>query len=255
MGNNSGVRGKLATGKAAAVGILLAAAALVPASAGTSVAASVNFAPQGVHYADSIWGGYAVQGSNFTNITGSWTEPTVTCNSRNDLFAPWVGIDGYGNNTVEQTGVQTDCSSGRPVLSGWYEMYPAAPVYYSNAVSQGDKFTASVVYNGSRSYTLTLSDTTKGWTQHVTKTITAQNTTAEAVIESPTSSYPSFSKLSFTGITVNGSAFANYAPDALTSGGYGPGPLSGGSFSMTPGFGPHAQHNTAVAARTGGIRY
>jgi Peptidase A4 family len=254
MGINSGVRGKLAKGKAAAVGLLLAAA-LVPASAGTSVAASVGFGPQTVHPHDSIWGGYAAAGSGFTTISGSWTEPSVTCNTTDDLFAPWVGIDGYGNETVEQTGVQTDCSSGRPVLSGWYEMYPAAPVYYSNAVSQGDKFTASVVFNGGSSYTLTLSDTTKGWSQHVTKSISAENATAEAVIESPTSSYPSFSKLTFTGVTVNGSPFEDYDPDALVSGGYGPGAMSGGTFSMTPGFGAAHGSTEHSAARPGTIRY
>jgi Peptidase A4 family len=259
MGINAGVRGKLVRSRAVATGLLLAAA-LVPASAGTSAAAAVGFGPQGVHYADSIWGGYAVSGSNgeFTTISGSWTEPTVTCNTTDDLFAPWVGIDGYGNETVEQTGVQTDCSSGRPVLSAWYEMYPANPVYFSNSIAQGDKFTASVVSNGSHSYTLTISDTTKGWSQHVTKTLSsAKNATAEAVIESPTDSYPSFSKLSFTGITVDGQAFANYGPDALDSGGYGPSALSGGNFSMTPGFDGIRQgaHAEATTAQPGTIRY
>ncbi|MDI5965248.1 G1 family endopeptidase [Streptomyces sp. SL13] len=260
MGMNSGVRGKLAKGKVAAAGLLLAAA-LVPASAGTSVAAA-TFGPQshGTHYADSIWGGYAVSGSDgeFTKISGSWTEPSVTCNSTNDLFAPWVGIDGYGTETVEQTGVQTDCSSGKPVLSAWYEMYPASPVYWSNAVSQGDKITASVVASG-KSYTLTLSDTTKSWTKTVTKSLSsAENATAEAVIESPTGSYPSFSKLSFTGITVNGNSFSTYDPDALVSGGYGPSTLSGGSFNMTPGFNgvkAGATHATEPAAAPGTIRY
>lgn len=251
MGMNSSVRGKLVRGKAAAVGVLLAAA-LIPAGAGTSVAAAAGFGPQTVHPHDSIWGGYAASGSGFTTISGSWTEPSATCNSTNDLFAPWIGIDGYGTNTVEQTGVQTDCSSGQPVLSGWYEMYPAAPVYYSNAVSQGDSISASVVYQGSSSYTLTLTDNTKGWTQHVTKSISgAENATAEAVIESPTGSYPSFSKLNFSGITVNGSAFANYGPDALVSGGYGPSALSGGNFSMTPGF----RGTTAHVATHGAVRY
>ncbi len=253
MGINSGVRGKFAKTRLAAAGILLAAV-MIPAGAGTSAAASVGFGPHVSSHEDSIWGGYAVQGSGFTTISGSWTEPAVTCNSFDDLFAPWVGIDGYGNETVEQTGVATDCSSGSPELAAWYEMYPAAPVYYSNPVSQGDKFTASVVYNGSSSYTLTISDTTKGWTQHVTKSLSADNATAEAVIESPTSSYPSFSKLTFTGITVNGQAFANYGPDALDSGGYVPGPLSGGSFSMAPGFGAHSTvHHTPT--RSGAIRF
>ncbi len=257
MGTNSGARRRFHKGGVATAGLLLAAA-LVPAGAGTSAAAGVAFGPQahGTHYADSIWGGYAVSGTKgaFTSISGSWTEPTVTCRTSNDLFAPWVGIDGYGTNTVEQTGVQTDCSSGRPVLSAWYEMYPAAPVYFSNAVSQGDSFTASVVATSAHAYTLTISDTTKGWTRQVNKTLSSSmNATAEAVIESPTSSYPSFSKLSFTGVTVNGRNFSAYAPDALVSGGYGPSALSGGSFTMTPGF--NGVRLPAAHATGGAIRY
>jgi Peptidase A4 family len=250
MGKNSGARGTFAKGKAAAAGMLLAAA-LVPATAGTSVAAA-SFGPQAVHPHDSNWGGYVAQGS-FSSISGSWTEPSVTCNSTNDLFAPWVGLDGYGSDTVEQTGVQTDCSSGSPVLSAWYEMYPAAPVYWSDAVSEGDSFTASVNSNGGGSYTLTLTDNTKGWSHTINQSLSADNASAEAVIESPTGSYPSFNELDFSGVTVDGQPFADSNPGALDSGGYGPGPLSGGNFSMTPGADiAHTQHS---ATRPGTIRY
>src|SRR4051794_7230508 len=123
----------------------LVAAALATASlaTGTAVAATapVGFGPHvsfghgaGSSFSGGNWGGYASFGS-WTTATASWTEPSVTCRSSNDLFAPWVGIDGDGSSTVEQTGVATDCSSGRPVYQAWYEMYPAAPVYYSNAIS------------------------------------------------------------------------------------------------------------------------
>jgi hypothetical protein len=249
MGITSG-RGKFAKGKAAAAGLLLAAA-LVPASAGTSMAA--GFAPQTHRFEDSNWGGYAATGS-FSSVTGSWVEPSVTCNSTNDLFAPWVGIDGFNSSTVEQTGVQTDCSSGGPVLSAWYEMYPAAPVYWSDAVSQGDHISASVQHTSGTNYTLTLSDTTKGWSHTINKSLSASNASAEAVIESPTSSYPSFSSLTFTGVNFNGEPLSDYSLTDLESGGYGPTGLSGSSFSMVPGFGTHhgAQQSTA---RTGTIRY
>lgn len=251
MGKNSGARGTFTKGKAAAAGMLLAAA-LVPATAGTSVASSVGFGPQSVHPHDSNWGGYVAQGS-FSSISGSWTEPSVSCNSTNDLFAPWVGLDGYGSDSVEQTGVQTDCSSGSPVLSAWYEMYPAAPVYWNDAVSEGDSFSASVVSNGGGSYTLKLTDNSRGWSHTINQNLDADNASAEAVIESPTGSYPSFSQLNFSGVTVDGQAFANVNPGALDSGGYAPGPLSGGNFSMAPGFGTtHAKHG---AARSGAIRY
>ncbi|WP_269857325.1 G1 family glutamic endopeptidase [Streptomyces sp. RPT161] len=254
MGTNAGTRRKRFTGRAAAAGLLLAAAALVPAGAGTSAAvASTGFGPHAGRFQDSNWGGYVATGS-FSTISGSWTEPHVTCNSSNDLFAPWVGLDGYGSQTVEQTGVQTDCSSGSPVLSAWYEMYPAAPVYWNDPVSEGDSITASVVSNGGGSYTLTLTDNTKGWTEHVDQNLGAENVSAEAVIESPTQSYPSFSQLDFSGVTVDGQSFDATNPQSFTSGGYSPGPLSGGSFSMTPG-GGLARTPHAPAKRPSVIRY
>ncbi|MFC1418904.1 G1 family glutamic endopeptidase [Streptacidiphilus cavernicola] len=184
----------------------------------------------------SPWGGYAATGSGFTSITGSWTEPAVTCNSRNNLFAPWVGIDGYGSQTVEQTGVETSCSSGRPVYRAWYEMYPAQPVYLSNPVSVGDSFTGTVTTTaGSGSYRLTLVDNTKGWSYTTTQRLRGANVSAEAIIESPTQSYPSFNAVTFTGITVNGNTFSAYRPIALASGQYVPTALNGGTFSLIPG--------------------
>ncbi|WEO93443.1 G1 family glutamic endopeptidase [Streptomyces sp. FXJ1.172] len=253
MGTNAGTRRNRFTGRAAAAGLLLAAAALVPAYAGSSAAAaSTGFGPHAGGFQDSNWGGYVATGS-FGTITGSWTEPHVTCTSRNDLFAPWIGLDGYGSQTVEQAGVQADCSSGSPVFSAWYEMYPAAPVYWNDPVSEGDSITASVVSNGGGSYTLTLTDNTRRWTEHADRNLGAYNASAEAVIESPTQSYPSFSKLDFSGVTVDGQPFDATHPQALASGGYAPGPLSGGFFSMTPSGVTRAPH--APAERPAVIRY
>ncbi|MEV6009120.1 G1 family glutamic endopeptidase [Streptomyces sp. NPDC051976] len=224
-----------------------AAALLALSCAGLTVPATAAAAPAvtfgSAHYAhplhgfsgDSNWGGYIATGSRFTSVTGSWTMPHVTCNSSNDLYAPWIGIDGYGSQTVEQTGVQVDCSSGSPQYSGWYEMYPAAPRYFSNPVSAGDAFTASVTDTGGGSYTLKLTDTTKGWTKTATSRLSARDASAEAVIESPTGSYPSFSRQDFSGITVNGRSFATYGPQAIDSGPYTETALNGGSFSIIPG--------------------
>ncbi|MCQ4079838.1 G1 family endopeptidase [Streptomyces sp. RB6PN25] len=250
MGTQSGTRQNITFGprrsRMTAAAMLLAAVTLAPASAGQAAASAAGFGPLAAPFQDSNWGGYVATGS-FSSISGSWTEPQVTCNSSNDLFAPWVGLDGYGSQTVEQTGVQTDCSSGQPVLSAWYEMYPASPVYWSDPVSEGDSLSASVVSNGGGNYTLTLTDNTKGWSEHTTQNLSAQNASAEAVIESPTSSYPSFSRLDFSGVTVDGQAFDAANPQALDSGGYVPGPLSSGSFSMMPGGAvarTHVQHGT-----------
>lgn len=216
---------------AAALG---AAALMLPQSPARTAAAAADFGPQAGPLQASNWGGYIAQGT-FTSISGSWTQPHVTCNSTDDLFAPWLGLDGFGSRTVEQTGVETDCSSGTPVLSAWYEMYPAPPVQWSDPVAEGDHITASVVSKGIGRYTLTLTDDTRGWTEHTDQILIAKHVSAEAVIESPTQSYPSFSRLDFSGLTVNGRPFDSAKPQPFSSGGYTPGPLSGGSFSLTPG--------------------
>ncbi|MBC3843378.1 hypothetical protein GXW82_33670 [Streptacidiphilus sp. 4-A2] len=230
-------RAKALTLAAAAV----LATALLPAGAAAATGAPFGYAPVGLASAhgsqwasSSPWGGYVATGSGFTSITGSWIEPAVTCTSSNNLFAPWVGIDGYGSQTVEQTGAQVSCSSGSPVYSAWYEMYPANPVYLSNPVAAGDSFTGSVTATGSSKYLITLTDNTQGWTYSTTKRLSAQDVSAEAIIESPTQSYPKFTATKFSGITVNGKVFSSYNPLPLSSGGYSPTALSGGAFSLVP---------------------
>ncbi|PYC73578.1 hypothetical protein C7C46_25050 [Streptomyces tateyamensis] len=188
----------------------------------------------GHRYAGGVWGGYVAQGSGFRSVTGSWTMPDVRCNTTADLFAPWIGIDGYGSQTVEQTGVQVDCSGGYPAYSAWYEMYPAPPVFWSNPVDAGDAFTASVTTSGNGSYLLKLTDTTKGWTRSITKSLRGRNVSAEAVIESPSQSYPSFDELDFSGITVNGRVFDSAYPQPLDSGQYTETALSNGAFAIVP---------------------
>ena len=210
-------------------------AGIVTAPASSAQPATASFAP--IHSTAAVhshrvggtfnedggnWSGYAATGSGFTSVSATWNEPTVTCNSRNDLYAPWVGIDGFGSSSVEQTGVATDCSSGRAVYQAWYEMYPAAPVYYTNAVSGGDSFTGKVTRSGT-TYTLTITDNTKGWTKTTTKTGRDANSSAEFILESPTAAYPRFGTVTFTGASVNGTALSSFNPvalDASNSGGF-----------------------------------
>ncbi len=205
-----------------------ATAAMMSAPAAAVASTSVTFAPshasvsakhvRGFNINGYNWGGYAATGSGFTSVSATWTEPTATCSSTNDLYAPWVGLDGYGSSTVEQTGVQTDCSSGKPVDSMWYEMYPANPVYPSAStypVSAGNQIHASVVYSSSK-FTLTLQNVSRGWTYTISKTLrTAKRLSAEVIIESPTAAYPNFGTVSFTNCQVNGTSLGSFSPVAM----------------------------------------
>jgi hypothetical protein len=233
--------------------VLAATAALLgPATAAPAVATTFAPAHHPTHAALRTvggtyningynWGGYAATGS-FTSVSATWSEPSVKCNSTKDLYAPWVGLDGYSSSTVEQTGVATDCSSGSAVDQAWYEMYPANPVYLSSSsypVKAGDSIHASVTY-ASSSFTLAISDTTRGWSYSTKKSLSsARRVNAEAIIESPPAKYPNFGTLTFTSVTANGSPIGNYNPVAMdpsTGSTYEAhaSALSGGnSFSMT----------------------
>ena len=226
----------------------LGGAALVTGMITTPAHASLAFGVDSHHHHRNVggtfnqnggnWSGYVATGNSFTSVSASWTEPAVTCNSSNDLYAPWVGIDGYGSDSVEQTGVATDCSSGSPAYQAWYEMYPQSPVYYNDPVAAGDSFTASVTTDGNGNYTMTITDNSQGWTESTPGSFQGQNASAEAILESPSAAYPNFGAVDFSNFTINGSAADDFGPtalDASNDNGFEDhtGPLSGGSFAVT----------------------
>ena len=223
-----------------------AVVALVSGSAAVGSAAAVpgGFGPHvgyGIgRYAGGNWGGYASLG-HFTSASATWTLPAVTCTSTNDLYAAWVGIDGDGSSTVEQTGVAADCSSGSLQWRPWYEMYPRSPVYFGSPAKTGDTITASVTSLGSGKYRLVIADAGSGWSKTFNQTLSrARNASAEAIVESPTDSYPNFASQSFSNVTFNGQALVNTNPQALVADNRGTGSVvpssigaDGKSFKMT----------------------
>jgi hypothetical protein len=102
-------------------------------------------------------------------------------------------------------------------------MYPAYPVNFSNTVRPGDHFTGSVTFTGGSSYTLKLSDTTRGWSHTVTKSLSgAANSSAEVIAEAPCCTASGgilplahFSTVPFSNATVNGSAIGNFSPTQI----------------------------------------
>jgi hypothetical protein len=170
------------------------------------------------------WSGYAVDGSSgqFSSVSASWKEPTATCSSRGSKYASfWVGLDGYSSSSVEQTGTDSDCVGRSPDYYGWYEMYPAYPVNFTNPVSPGDSLTASVTFSGSSTYKLVLHDATKGWTQTITKSQSGlARSSAEVITEAPSSSsgvlpLANFGTVSYTGSADNGSSMGGQSPTQI----------------------------------------
>lgn len=152
------------------------------------------------------WGGYVVTGASgsFKTTSVSWTQTAVSCPSGQDS-SPWIGIDGFSDNTVEQTGTDGDCNGSSPSYYAWYEMYPRNTVVINEPISAGNRFTGTVTFNGGKSYTLTLTNVTDGWTNTVTKSLSSKDDSAEAVLEQDGPSLANFGTLPFSDFTVNGS--------------------------------------------------
>jgi hypothetical protein len=170
------------------------------------------------------WSGYAAHGSTYTTVSATWVQPAGSCTSATRYSSFWVGLDGYTSNSVEQTGTDTDCSRGRPVYYGWYEMYPNPSFSFGSTISAGDTISASVTFSGTSSYTLKLSDVTRGWTSTTTKSLSgAPRSSAEVIIEAPccTSSggilpLANFGTVHLSNSLVNGSSIGSFNPDQIT---------------------------------------
>jgi hypothetical protein len=143
------------------------------------------------------WSGYVAATNlsspiknSVTGVHGCWTVPQLTSASATTYCSMWVGIDGFGNGTVEQIGTGHDWANGAQSNYAWFEMYPQYPYQISNfPVDVGDVISASVKYTGNNIFTLTIINKTKRVVAVVptTHTIsaTAQRLSAEWIIEAP----------------------------------------------------------------------
>jgi uncharacterized repeat protein (TIGR02543 family) len=170
------------------------------------------------------WAGYADSGGTFSAVSATWVVPAVTCSGTSALEAvQWVGIDGWGNSTVEQDGTETSCAGSTPEYSAWYEMYGDDSVNggymvtlstSSYHVSPGNSMSASVLLTGTQ-WTLKVVNNTAGWTFSTVITDAAPAAaSAEVITESPEvcsgscseASLADFGVVTFTSISVTSSA-------------------------------------------------
>jgi hypothetical protein len=170
------------------------------------------------------WDGYVVNyGQKYTSVIANWTEPQyppVAGALHRGLAAFWVGLGGI-NSHLQQIG--TAVGYGMTFKKGkqtspyyaWYETVPDSPNHpalINKPVMPGDRFSASVTYGG-RSYTLELTDITRGWTFTQVIHQTYDTDSAEVVMESPGTVWPpGLSPIAFSGIKVNGASMQNPTP-------------------------------------------
>lgn len=214
---------------------VIAVAALVAASMCSAALAAPLQARPRVHVGrgtSSNWSGYAAE-TNLTtpannavsDVVGSWQVPFVT-GSVNAWSSAWVGIDGYSSGSVEQIGTDSDTTRKGQSYYAWWEMYPNPSFIISGfAVNPGNLITARVHYIGSNQYVLSINNSSTGGSFQTTQTLAAARSSAEWVMEAPSSGnnilpLANFGTINFSGCsaTLNGVSgpISQWAYDPMT---------------------------------------
>jgi hypothetical protein len=141
------------------------------------------------------WAGYVVMSNLIlrqpvvTSVRGSWRVPAVASSGEDTYSSVWVGIGGYGEKSLIQTGTLQQFVNGVPTYYVWYQLLPNRAVRLLNvSVQPGDEIMASVnwVEGSVNSWSVEISDLTSGDSFQRTFSYASSRLSAEWVVESPT---------------------------------------------------------------------
>ncbi len=135
------------------------------------------------------WAGYVVTSSTstITMVNGSWVVQTVASSKRQTYSAQWVGIGGFSDSTLIQTGTSSDSASGTTKYYAWYELLPASETQLGSAylVNPGDDINAFVALVNTNSWNITINDLTRPWHYSIIVSYVSSQKSAEWIEERP----------------------------------------------------------------------
>jgi peptidase A4-like protein len=179
--------GLVSAASLAGVGIAPASAAVITHHPRVAARAPSGSGIGAFGWSSSNWSGYAVTGTGFTSASGSWIVPTVTATRKPSYSSSWVGIDGFNNSNLIQTGTEQDWYNGSAHYLAWWEILPAAETPIASiTVHPGDHFSASVSLSSGSSWTISISDITTGSSFSTVQSYSGPRTSAEWIQEAPT---------------------------------------------------------------------
>ena len=146
----------------------------------------------------SQWSGYMVasdtqidvqnRSSVVSSVSGSWVVPAVNPSENITFSGVWVGIGGYGEETLIQTGTEQEYINGKAAYYAWYEILPDYLVRIQNIhVQPGDTMTASIslVNKNTNTWSITIKDVTRDEPFKKTVVYNSSMLSAEWVVERP----------------------------------------------------------------------
>jgi hypothetical protein len=142
------------------------------------------------------WSGYAqvsTSSDTFTEVTDTFVVPTVGPVAKGTQYAAdWVGIGGFNDPTLVQTGIQvvaqakTRTHPSRVLYDAWTEVLPKAEKPLTLTISAGDTVTATVRETSTNMWQMEVDDITTGESaQPPAVPYTSSGLSAEAIHERP----------------------------------------------------------------------
>lgn len=182
-------------------------------TAGPSSASQSSSDSSPVSVVSPQWAGYVAMSnlilreSEVTGVAGSWMVPSVEPTVNNVYSSVWVGVGGYGENSLIQVGTAQQSVKGVASYYAWYETLPNLAVRLVNfTVKPGDEIAASVklVDKNQNSWTIEITDLTSGANFSRSFVYRSSRLSAEWVVEAPSirgnvTSLADFGSVAFTG--------------------------------------------------------
>ncbi len=169
---------------------LAATGATGPPSAAVSHAPAILMTKEATGWTADNWSGYAGStgaAGSATSVEGYWEVPSVSATSKNTYSSTWVGIDGFGNSDLIQTGVEQAWVGGSAQYTPWWEILPASQTNIpSLVVHPGDVMFAYIAKQTGSTWEIELEDTTTGKSFVTDQTYTGVADTVEWIVEAPT---------------------------------------------------------------------
>jgi hypothetical protein len=180
--------------------IVAAAASTVTLGIGTSAATAATVSPGLFHHpripvhkvrqagwSSSNWSGYAKSAGTYTSATARWVVPSAAPTKGSTYSSAWVGIDGFNNSDLIQTGTESDYIHGAAHYNAWWEILPAAETPIASiTLHPGNVMSASVTKGTGSTWTIKITDTTTGKSFTTTQSYSGPGTSVEWIEEAPT---------------------------------------------------------------------
>lgn len=178
---------------------------------------------QGLGWTSANWSGYALasqDANSFQSINGSWQVPTVHASSQttSSFGANWIGIDGFNNSHLIQTGTGEQVINGAVQYFSWWEILPQTATLINMVVQPGNTMHASIINLGSGVWQITIQNVSLHESFTTEQTYSGPAQSAEWIQERPQingslSTLDPYSTFDFSNLTVNGSNPKLTAPE------------------------------------------